>query len=254
MVWRLVIFMADGQSSSLDYCQSSPLDGFIRSLSIDMDTFGERLKKALAAKGETVDTLAAKVEPSRATLFNIQNGTTQAAKVRGETVDQICKALGISKDWLRTGRGSMDGPDQGDPDWPDIAAYRQAASLGDGAVPDEYAETHALKFRADSLRRKRLRPASLGVVYGKGDSMLPRIRSGDAILFDRADRDPRDGQLYVITYDGELLAKRLSLLGGRWFVESLNGDDPKWRKPKLVDELKQFEIHGRVRWIGSWED
>lgn len=84
--------------------------------------------------------------------------------------------------------------------------------------------------------------------------MLPRIRSGDAILFDRGDKEPRDGCLYVITYGNDLLAKKLVNLGGRWFIESLNKDDPKWAKPQLVDEVKHFEIHGRVRWIGSWED
>lgn len=141
-----------------------------------------------------------------------------------------------------------------DEDWPDVLAYKQAASLGDGAVPDEYAETHKLKFRADSLRRKRLDPERLGVVYGRGDSMLPRIRSGDAIMFDMRRTDPVDGALFVVSYDGGLMAKQLVQLGGRWFIESLNKDDPKWRKPQPIDEHRGFAIHGRVVWIGSWED
>lgn len=139
-------------------------------------------------------------------------------------------------------------------DWPDILAYRQPASLGPGAIPDEYAETHKLKFRTDSLQKKRLRADRLGVVYGKGDSMLPRIRSGDAILFDTGDTAPKDGALFVVSYGGGLLAKQLSFLGGRWFIESLNKDEPRFRKPELIDEHKGFKIHGRVRWIGSWED
>lgn len=219
-----------------------------------MDTFKERFVKAREARGRSVDAIAAATGMSRAALFNIQNGTTQADKVRASTVRAIAKALDVSYSWLSSGRGNMDdAPEAGD-DWPDIKAYRVAAALGEGAVPDEYAETHALKFRADSLRRKRLRPDVLGVVYGKGDSMEPRIRSGDAILFDRADKEPKDGALYVVTYDGDLFAKRLVFMGNRWWVDSLNKDDPKWRKPRPIDEVKQFEIHGRVRWIGSWED
>jgi hypothetical protein len=50
------------------------------------------------------------------------------------------------------------------------------------------------------------------------------------------------------------MAKRLVELGGRWFIASDNTDDPKWKKPVAVDETNQFAIHGRVRWIGSWED
>lgn len=151
-------------------------------------------------------------------------------------------------------KASADRRGDDDAEWPPILAFKQAASLGPGAVPDEYADTHKLKFRADSLRRKHLRPDRLGVVYGKGDSMLPRIRSGDAILFDMSDAEPKDGALYVVSYKGDLLAKRLSLLGGRWFIESLNQNARDYRKPQPIDEFEHFKIHGRVRWIGSWED
>ncbi len=139
-------------------------------------------------------------------------------------------------------------------DWSDIVGVRQAAALGDGAVPDEYAETHKLKFRAESLRRKGLKANKLAVLYGRGESMTPTIKNGDAILFDTSDVQPHDGKIYVIQYDGELLAKRLIELGGKWFIDSDNKADPKWRKPKPVDETKDFKIYGRVRWIGSWED
>lgn len=144
--------------------------------------------------------------------------------------------------------------DTDDPEWPNIIGVRVAAALGEGVEPDEYAETHKLKFRAESLARKKLDPAQLAVVYGKGESMYPTIKDGDAILFDRRDTEPRDGKLYVVTYDRGLCAKRLTQLGGRWFLESDNRNDAKWHKPVLIDEVKGFEIHGRVRWIGSWED
>lgn len=141
-----------------------------------------------------------------------------------------------------------------DPMWPSIIGVKQAASLGDGAALDEYAETHKLKFRADSLRRKHLQPANLAVVYGKGDSMHPTILSGDAIMFDRADTQPRDGQLYVISYDGDLIAKRLMELDGAWYASSDNDDDPKWRKPKRLDPSRGVEIAGRIRWVARWVD
>lgn len=250
------MFIGDGESSSLDFGKSSTLDRFGLTVSSCMDTFSHRLKKALAARDKGAPWLIKTTGLSKQTIYNILNGTTRPEKMQSNTTTLICKALRINRDWFLSGHGQMEGaPDQTPDDaWPDVRAYRQAASLGEGAVPDEYAETHALKFRAESLRRKRLRPDMLGVVYGKGDSMQPRIQSGDAILFDRSDREPRDGGIYVVSYDGDLLAKKLVFMGDRWWVESLNKDDPKWRKPRPIDELKQFEIHGRVRWIGSWED
>lgn len=63
----------------------------------------------------------------------------------------------------------------------------------------------------------------------------------------------RRGALFVMSC-GLPMAKQLSLAGGRWFIDPLNKDDPKGARPQLIDEVKHFEIHGRVRWIGSWED
>lgn len=218
-----------------------------------MDTFADRLKKALAARGRKPPWLIAAVGTSRQTIYNILNGGTKPDKITAETADAICAALEVSREWLLRGKGSMEDT-TGDEEWPDVLAYRTPASLGDGSEPDEWMETHKLKFRTESLQRKRLRADQLGVVFGRGDSMLPRIRSGDAIMFDKRKTEPTDGDLFVITYDGGLLAKKLTNLGGRWFIESLNKDDPKWRKPVPIDEHKGFEIHGKVVWIGSWED
>src|SRR5690606_35071593 len=40
-------------------------------------------------------------------------------------------------------------------EWVDVQGYAQAVGLGKGAEAQEYAETHKLKFRAESLARKR---------------------------------------------------------------------------------------------------
>lgn len=212
---------------------------------------GDRIKEARKARDMSRQALAAATRIPYSTLADLENDRQKSST----ELHRIASALGVRIEWLADGTGPRDLPaPELDDDWTDVLGYRQAAALGDGSIPDEYAETHKLRFRADSLRRKRLRPDALGVCYGRGDSMLPRIKSGDAILFDRSDTAPADGALFVVSYDGALLAKRLVSLGGRWFMESLNRDDPKWRKPLPIDEHKSFTIHGRVRWIGSWED
>lgn len=144
--------------------------------------------------------------------------------------------------------------DASDDEWADILGRSIRSSLGDGLTIDEYAETHRLKFRTESLRRKRLRADRLAVCYGKGDSMEPRIRDGDAIMYDTGDREPQDGKLFVLVYDNKLLTKQLSNFDGVWFLESLNKASREWRKPVRVDKQKGLVIQGRVRWIGSWED
>lgn len=140
-----------------------------------------------------------------------------------------------------------------------VLAYAQAVGLSDGAEAQEYAETHKLKFRAESLARKRLNPHNLAVFYGHGDSMEPRIHSGDAVLFDHSDTRPRDGALFVVTVPGagaeSYTVKRCELLED---LVLFKADNPKgdhgWRKPRRMNDPKSpIAIVGRVRWIGSWE-
>lgn len=220
---------------------------------VDMSTLAERLREAREDKGVTQEDLADAAGVSKQAVSKIENGGT--LKPAMSTMEPIARLLGVNVRWLVDGKSPKSvGDVVADDGWADIIGVRQAAALGDGAVVDEYAETHKLKFRAESLRRKHLRADRLAVLYGKGESMAPTIKNGDAILFDTSDIEPRDDKIYVISYEGTLMAKRLVELGGRWFIASDNKDDPKWRKPVAVDETRHFQIHGRVRWIGSWED
>ena len=214
-----------------------------------METIGERIKRIRDAKGVSRGDLAKVVGLAYSSLSDLESGKARTTTV----LHKIASALGVRVEWLETGKGSQDPPEPADDvDWADIPGVQQAAALGEGAVVDEYAETHKLKFRADSLRRQRLSPDKLAVLYGRGDSMEPTIKDGDAILFDTSDTTLRDGNIYVIQYDGHLMAKRLLDLDGKWFISSDNATDPKWSRPKSVDSTKGFEVFGRVRWVGGW--
>ncbi|WP_333679912.1 S24 family peptidase [Dyella sp.] len=220
-----------------------------------MNTIGDRIKFARehgpAGKVSRKE-LATYAGIAYSTLSDLEYGESNSTTA----LYKIARRLKVRVDWLETGRGPMESEEEENREegWSDILGVKQAAALGDGAVPDEYAETHKLKFRSESLRRKHLNAKNLAVVYGKGDSMEPTIKDGDAILFDTSDTQPRDGGLFVITYDGELFAKRLMELDGMWYAKSDNGTDPRWRKPKRLDPSRRLEIAGRIRWIAGWID
>lgn len=214
------------------------------------------------------------MHPSMRRLYDSQPAKTQAhlARAMNESAQTInnWEARGISKEgalkaqaafgtnalWLLEGKGepSIGQSPAEAKEWSDVLAYAQAAGLGTGAEANEWAETNKLKFRADSLARKRLNPMRLAVMYGKGDSMLPRIHSGDAILFDTGDTKPRDGGLFVVLWKGEYYVKRCELLDDLVLFKSDNPDgDHHWKKAKRMDAKDAIEIVGRVRWLGSWE-
>ncbi|KDE88243.1 helix-turn-helix transcriptional regulator [Stenotrophomonas maltophilia] len=224
-----------------------------------MNTIGGRVRLEREARGIGRAELAKMTGIGYSTLSELERGGMQTST----KLHVIADALGVSVRWLETGKGPKaagTAPVGDDSDWADISGYAQAIGLGGGPEAQEYAETHKLKFRAESLARKRLRPNALAVMYGKGDSMEPRIHSGDAILFDTSDTNPRDGQMYVIMVDGggaakEYHVKRCEVIDDLVFFKADNPrGDHNWRKPKRLDNPRHpIQVIGRVRWIGSWE-
>lgn len=202
---------------------------------------------------------------ARTTVIAWEDGS---AKSFGSFLLAAARAYRVRSDWLATGEGEhgfpwsepSDAPPSDDDRWTDVRGYAQAVGLGDGAEAEEYEVTHALKFRRDSLARKRLSAQRLAVVYGRGDSMLPRIKSGDAVLFDTSDTSPSHGDLFVIRVDGsansEYNVKRCEIVDDLVLFKADNpSGDHQWRMAKRMDSKKHpISIIGRVRWIGSWED
>lgn len=100
-------------------------------------------------------------------------------------------------------------------------------------------------FRADWIRKRRLRPYSLASLTADGDSMEPRIQDGDALVIDTADTMVQDGRVYAIWYDGGERVKRLYRLpGGGLRIQS---DNPAFATIDLGPDLVQHvRVLGRV--------
>lgn len=226
-----------------------------------MDTMAERVKRALALRGMTPGDLIARKVLSKAGIYFILDGTTTSEKIRASTVAKLSKALQVNARWIQYGEGPIEGAAETEPemDWESVTGYSQAAGLGAaGTEAEEYAETHSLKFKASSLRRKGLQARNLAIYYGKGDSMEPTIKDGDAIMFDTSDTRVVDGALYLIQLHGaanaEYYVKRAEVLDGIVYFRTDNpAGDHHWRKPKRMDSPKSpITVVGRVRWVAGW--
>lgn len=148
-----------------------------------------------------------------------------------------------------------------DDQYEDVIGYSQSVGLGAaGAEAEEYAETHSLKFKKASLRKRGIFGRNLAVYYGKGDSMEPTIKDGDAILFDESDTRVVDGCLYLIQLHGagnpEYYVKRAMELDGIVYFKSDNPHgDHYWQKPRRKDSDREpITVVGRVHWIAGWAD
>lgn len=98
-------------------------------------------------------------------------------------------------------------------------------------------------FRADWLASKRLRADKLVAVRVNGDSMAPGLYDGDLVVINTEDDTPRDGEVFVINYEGEAVIKRMRRDGGLWWLASDNPDKTRYAD-KRCDE--HAVVVGRV--------
>lgn len=222
-----------------------------------MDTIGNRIRAERESQNVTRSDLAKSAGIATTTLSDLELGLSKSTTA----LHKIAKRLGVRAEWLETGKGTKNG-ETGDTDseYEDVVGYSQAAGLGAGAEALEYAETHSLKFKKTSLRRRGIYGRNLAVYYGKGDSMEPTIKDGDAILFDTSDTKVVDGVLYVVQVNGvgnpEFYVKRAMVLDtGVYFQSDNPRGDHHWQKPKpLASKRNPITVIGRVHWIGGWAD
>ncbi len=222
-----------------------------------------RLKAAWDGKaralGITQEKLANELGMTQGAISQYLNGKIP---MNYRTLKVFAGALGIEDTEIRNDLPEQQyaQPIPNDDAWDDVIGYAQAAGLGAGAEATEYAETHSLKFKKTSLRRRGIYGRNLAVYYGKGDSMEPTIKDGDAILFDTSDTNVVDGVLYVIQVNGmanpEYYVKRAMVLDtGVYFQSDNPRGDHQWQKPKpMASKRHPITVIGRVHWIGGWAD
>ncbi|WP_328591072.1 XRE family transcriptional regulator [Pseudoxanthomonas winnipegensis] len=222
---------------------------------------GDRIKELRTGAEMTQEQFAVIAGTTKQYVGRLEKGINKDPNPK--MIEAWARRFRVRMEWITTGNGPK--VDSADPlakesDWQDVIGYGQAAGLGSGAEAEEYAETHSLKFKATSLRRQGLQARNLAIYYGKGDSMEPTIKDGDAILFDTSDTRVVDGGLYLIQLHGaanaEYYVKRAEVLDGTVYFRSDNpAGDHNWKKPKRMDSAKApITVVGRVRWIAGWVD
>lgn len=123
-----------------------------------------------------------------------------------------------------------------------IPRYDVAASAGSGAqVFDE--EIHqTLAFRKVWLSARGLQVDKLSIIEVAGDSMAPRLQSGDLVLLNHVDTAPKSGNAYVIRVGDELMVKYVQLLPNEKI--QFSSENPTY--PPYTVGIGDVTIIGRV--------
>ncbi|VFR32459.1 putative phage repressor protein [plant metagenome] len=134
---------------------------------------------------------------------------------------------------------------------PELGEVRLAA--GEGIENDHEQETGYIQFRRSFLRAVGADGGRARVVYAKGDSMLPVIQDGAALLVVPDEsltlRDLGAGGVFAINYDGKMIVKSIVMdpRSGRWMARSFNELHPDIP----LDDDSKVKVLGRVVWVGA---
>ncbi|MBF0421089.1 MAG: helix-turn-helix transcriptional regulator [Magnetococcales bacterium] len=151
--------------------------------------------------------------------------------------------------------GWMDQPHGGKGYAPEIDAvsvpvFDVEASAGHGGWVESEEIVKELMFRRDWLQSHGYSKKNLGVIRARGDSMMPTIPDGAALLIHNAETDIQNGKVYVLRYDGMLHVKRLQRLPGH-LIQVVSDNASEY--PPFTVELNDgvdFQVLGRVVWLG----
>lgn len=201
-----------------------------------LSPFHRRLHKLIG--DQTQAEFARKAGMSQGGLHRILSG----GEPNRETLIALAKAAGVSVGWLADEEPSSLPPQRGE-----TLVRRLAfqASAGAGALVIQE-EPSPLPLPSALITELGLKPENARAMEAQGDSMKPTIEDGDLILVNVADRELRDGKIYVFTIGDEAFLKRLRRERGRAVMVSDNPDFP----PEPVPAGEVIRIIGRVVWGG----
>lgn len=171
----------------------------------------------------------------------------------GGKILQRLNILGISIDWLLTGRGAIAEPGTGDDN--SVLAFvphvEAQLAAGHGSINDRLQIRDYIPFTRSYLLRKFGRSSvdGLAVLEVSGDSMEPTISDGSLVMVDQTDPDV-SGSIMAFVFEDCAYIKRLQKFPGGIDVVSDNRDFYPPHQIRNAD-LDQLNIIGRVRWIGK---
>lgn len=191
-----------------------------------MDTLGSRVRAARKDAKLSQEALARQVGVSQGLIGQIESGKNQGSK----HIATIARSLGVSADWLETGKGPRsrvpeqhklpddqgtvlvwEHPDDLPPDedrvWMDQYDYRFSA--GTGLIQWEIRQKKALPFDVGFFKALGVKPQDCRLARVHGRSMEPYLFNRDMMMICEAKTHIRDGLIYAVYFEDEPLVKQI---------------------------------------------
>ena len=178
------------------------------------------------------------------------SGWTKTGRIDKVNIEIVANMTGYSLHWLITGKGDKqaspsslsEATPTAQPPGDDFVAihfgsFKLEAGISGFSVEYQDESMKPIFFRDDWLRINNFTAAKLIACRINGDSMEPRLYSGDSVVINTEKNTPVDGKVFAVNYEGEMVIKRLYRDGGNWYLRSDNPD-----KTRYPDKLCSGDI------------
>lgn len=185
--------------------------------------------------------VADKAKVSAENLWQIIKGIKlPSGNPRGVGPGLRVKLTAAYPDWLGSGVEPIDLDNN--PEYPSIRRVRIKAQAGVTGYAVEYAgddDGPPIVFRQDWFEMNGYRPDKMLALRVTGESMIPKLRQGDLIVVNTKQTTPKDGVVFVVNYEGEIVVKRLLRDAGKWWLTSDSEDQRRFPR-KVCDDSTQI--------------
>ena len=220
---------------------------------IEQHTLAERLRARADQLGLPPAHVAEMAGVNRSFVYDILRGRSTRPGI--DRLADVARVLKVDRDWLIHGIGAIEGPspfvEHPDDAFIAIAHASVRPAMGGGAVVTEDGNTpgRAYHFRHSWIRDKlKASPSQLRMMHVGGDSMVPTLQDGDAVLVDMTRQLPNPPGIFVLDDGMGLVAKRL---------EHIPNSDPSSVRvisdnahyPAYERTAEEIRIIGRIRWF-----
>lgn len=195
---------------------------------------GQQIKKHRAARGWTLEQLSEKSGVDTGTISALENRESQRSKYASD----IAKGFGLTTDQLLDDatlaiRNTAPAPGQrtpidlsNNPDYPAVRRVQFKLSAGASGFGVDYLgeDDPPIVFKRAWFESNGYRPEALFAVRVANGSMEPGLYDGDTVVVNTGQTEPKDGKVFAVNYEGELVIKRLVRDAGQWWLCSDNPD------------------------------
>lgn len=206
---------------------------------VKIDTILERLYNKLAIKNDADFCKRYDIKPNTLSNWRARNS------VPYDKILEIIKNEKISFDYIFLGKDTLKSQNVKQ-DGYYITSLTHSASAGTSSDVESVGvyDTNNKIFVSSTFFRYPIDENQVRIVQVVGDSMLPKLHSGDWVIIDIVDKTLGDG-LYVVNYNSILMVKMLQFKpNGTIRIKSIN---PEYESYEVTEDTQEvFYIVGRV--------